>query len=82
MATLAGGIHPNEFRCDPEYNIPRVYSGIANDIRFLRGNYQDKGLVFWDLPFSLVADTVVLPYTICTQAMYGNLCKKNDKVQD
>jgi uncharacterized protein YceK len=30
----------------------------------------------YDLPFSFVADTAVLPYTLVTQAKYGNLCQK------
>lgn len=76
VATISGGFNPEKFHCDPDYSIPRIYSGTANDIRFLRGNYTDKGFIFWDLPFSLVADTAVLPYTIFTQTKYGNLCSK------
>lgn len=76
MATISGGVSPEKFDCDPNYSIPRIYSGIANDVRFLRGKYTDKGLVFWDFPFSLVADTAVLPYTIYGQLKHGNLCTK------
>jgi uncharacterized protein YceK len=79
VATIAGSSEPEKFQCDPDYTIPRVYSGIANDIRYLCGNYQDKGLVFWDIPFSLVADTVALPYTVFTQTKYGNLCTKKQE---
>jgi uncharacterized protein YceK len=74
MATLAGGTQPDKFDCSNDVVIPRVYSGVANDIRFLTGNYGDKGFVFWDLPFSLIADTLVLPYTLYSQIRYGNLC--------
>lgn len=80
LLTIADGSKEHStILCDPDYTIPRIYSGVANDIRFLRGQYQDKGLVFWDLPFSLVVDTVALPYTICTQLKYGNLCTKIEK---
>ncbi len=66
---------PNIFSCD-EYAIPRVYSGVANVLRFLRGDYPDAGIVVLDLPFSFIADTIALPYTIFTQAIYGNLCDR------
>jgi uncharacterized protein YceK len=69
----------DKIRCDPDSTITRIYSGTSNDIRFLAGNYQDKGVAFFDLPFSLAADTIFLPYTVVTQAAYGNLCDKNTK---
>ncbi len=74
LATLGGDLRLDKFQCDEAYAIPRVYSGFANDIRFLRGNYQDKGLVVFDAPFSIAADTILLPYTIYRQFRYGNLC--------
>ncbi len=76
MATIAGGNNPENFSCHNSCTVSRVYSGLSNDICFLKGEYQDKGLVFWDIPFSLVADTVFLPYTVYTQAKHGNLCDK------
>ena len=79
VATLAVGSGDEQFHCDDQIAITRIYSGVSNDLRFLRGHYQDKGLIFHDLPFSLVADTVVLPYTICTQIKYGNICDKDVK---
>ena len=60
-------------RCG-EYMVPRVYSGIAGHLAFLRGDHPDKGIVVLDIPFSFIVDTVVLPYTILMQAKYGNLC--------
>lgn len=74
LATLRGDLQLDKLQCDEDYAIPRVYSGLANDIRFLRGNYQDKGLVVFDAPFSIAADTILLPYTIYRQFRYGNLC--------
>lgn len=54
--------------------VPRVYSGIAGILAFLRGDHPDKGIVVLDMPFSLIVDTMALPYTIFMQAKYGNLC--------
>lgn len=78
LATIAAGTDTEKFVCDAKYTIPRVYSGVFNDIRYLRGNYPDQGVVVLDFPFSLVADTVALPYTAYTQAAYGNLCEKKN----
>ena len=66
--------NPDNFSSCGEYMIPRVYSGVANNLSFLRGDYPDKSIVVLDIPFSFIADTVVLPYTIFMQARYGNLC--------
>jgi uncharacterized protein YceK len=79
VATLVGGSSDNRFICDENYTIPRVYSGLFNDVRFVRGEYQEKGIVFWDIPFSLAADTVVLPYTMYSQLRRGNLCDKKEE---
>lgn len=54
--------------------VPRVWSGVALDLAILRGDHVEKGIVVWDLPFSLVADTLLLPYTIIAQIRFGNLC--------
>lgn len=78
FATIAVGTDTEKFDCDERYAIPRVYSGVFNDIRYFRGNYPDQGVVVLDFPFSLVADTVALPYTVYTQAAYGNLCEKKE----
>jgi len=73
IATIAAS--EENFNCHPDISIPRIYSGISNDIRFLRAEQsEDTGLVIFDMPFSLVADTVALPYTIYSQIRYGNLC--------
>ncbi len=78
MVTIAGGNSPGKFECNPDYTIPRVYSGVSNDYRFINGNSEGKGWVFLDMPLSFVADTVVLPYTVYKQAKLGNLCTKNE----
>jgi uncharacterized protein YceK len=54
--------------------IPRIYGGVAADVAMLRSDMAEKELVLLDLPFSLVADTLFLPYTIYAQIRYGNLC--------
>jgi uncharacterized protein YceK len=84
IATVgAGGSGaPNRFQCDVGYRIPRVYSGVANDARFIGIGHKTGGsaeggvgIAILDLPFSLIADTLVLPYTIFAQAAWGDLCK-------
>lgn len=79
IGTLSASANSEGFQCDEDHAITRIYSGVSNDFRFIRGDYQDKGVVFWDLPFSLVADTLVLPYTCYAQIRYGNLCDKASK---
>jgi uncharacterized protein YceK len=73
-ATVVG--RGGNFPCDEKYTIKRMYSGISNDIRFLHADYQDGGFAVLDMPFSLIADTILLPYTFYTQLRYGNLCDK------
>ncbi|OQW53675.1 MAG: hypothetical protein A4S09_07155 [Proteobacteria bacterium SG_bin7] len=80
FATLSASSEPEKFWCSPEYTIPRIYSGVANDYRFLRVS-QDKVIPTVDLFFSAMADTLVLPYTIYTQSRYGNLCPGNGQPQ-
>jgi uncharacterized protein YceK len=63
--------------------IPRIYGGIAFDINHISNDHNNGDeAVFFDIPFSFVADTVTLPYTIYGQIRYGNICNqfsKNDK---
>jgi len=74
IATLVGMAKPEEFDCSTAPYIPRVYSGVFNDWRFLTSGTEGSTLVILDMPFSFVADTLVLPYTIYGQIRYGNLC--------
>ena len=37
-----------------------------------------KAMLFYDIPFSLIADTIVLPYTITQQIKHGNIWDKVD----
>ncbi|WP_035276953.1 YceK/YidQ family lipoprotein [Desulforegula conservatrix] len=62
-------------------SIPRIYSGVGysfcimtNKLR-LKSDHSDVA----SLPFDLVADTAVLPYTICRQIFDGNLVLKKVK---
>jgi uncharacterized protein YceK len=64
----------NKYDYDPRYTVPRVYSGVASDVRYMRAGGEDSGLPVVDLPFSLVGDTIILPYTIVTQCKHGNIC--------
>lgn len=64
-------------------SIPRIYSGITFNLCLLNGEPSRKEnigstfngipFLFIDSAFSVVADTVVLPYTIMTQADKGSI---------
>lgn len=56
--------------------LPRVWSGVAVDLALLRSDAVETGIVVWDLPFSLVADTLLLPYTLIAQLRLGHLCPR------
>lgn len=63
--------------------IPRIYSGISYNLCLLYGEPSTRvnvgstlngvPFVFIDSAFSLVSDTVVLPYTIVMQANKGSI---------
>jgi uncharacterized protein YceK len=74
IVTLSLGDDTSDFDCRGDPFIPRIYSGIFNDVRFVKTGAEGAGFAFWDFPFSLVADTVVIPYTAVTQVKYGNIC--------
>ena len=60
-------------------NLPSIYSGVALTycIKTKDVPADDIGIIlFLDLPFSFVADTLVLPYTIVDQIMNGNIVEK------
>jgi len=54
--------------------MPRVYSGVVFDFWAL-GNPAGVPFLF-DMPFSFVADTLILPSTIYDQVQYGSHSKK------
>lgn len=64
----------------PCKKIRRWYSGVKYDYCVLfkgdGSNWELEGYLAWDLPFSLIVDTVVLPYTIYKQATIGSLEQK------
>ncbi len=52
--------------CPEDCTVHRVYGGTSIDICLLRSGSeagQGGAIAFFDLPFSLVLDTIVLPYT-------------------
>jgi len=60
--------------CSTCSTLPWVYSGVMYDLCYTK--YPEAGLIiFLDAPFSFVADTVVLPYTIYKQYSEGSICK-------
>lgn len=72
--TLSQGKYP-EADCNSNDFVPRIYSGVANDLRIMKRPPEGEMLfLITDLPFSLVVDTLALPYTICMQLAWGNIC--------
>lgn len=60
--------------CAEYCSIRRVYSGVSMDICLLSAGSeggQGGAIAFWDLPFSFIADTIVLPYTAYKQISVG-----------
>ena len=59
--------------CPEDCTVHRIYSGVSTDICILRTDEAGQGgaIAFWDLPFSFVLDTLVLPYTIYKQLSVG-----------
>ncbi len=58
---------------DEDSGLPRTYSGVRKDLDILPGAFLSLsipwfGLALVDFPFSLVADTVILPITIPREA--------------
>ncbi len=61
----------------PDPKLSRIYSGTQFDFRcFLRPEmYETQGIggfCLVDVPFSIIADTVILPLTIYEQIKYGS----------
>lgn len=59
--------------------IPRVYSGFREDVCGL----QSKLGIFFvpDMPFSLLADTVILPWTLKAQEERGDICPRESPTE-
>lgn len=76
----------NPEKIDPEFKhcmLPHIYSGTFYDVTCQWGPPLDEGpadsvkaMLFWDIPFSIATDTVVLPYTIVKQVKDGNIWDK------
>jgi uncharacterized protein YceK len=62
-----------ENECSRCSDIPRVYSGTAYNLCHLK--WPEGFLItIVDAPFSLIGDTVSLPYTISKQYSEGSIC--------
>jgi uncharacterized protein YceK len=57
---------------DAPCKLPKVYSGTLLDVYAVKQNTQIGAFLFWDIPFSLLADTMILPLTIYEQSRYGS----------
>jgi len=69
LLVAASGCMTVDTQLDKGYKGPRVYSGVRKDLRlmgpaFLRLNFGWVLITLFDFPFSLVADTLILPVTI------------------
>lgn len=73
----------NLYSCNSGQYLPRVYTGFFYDIYYYRKmrelNSEKYISAVADMPFSFIADTALLPYTIYTQLRYGPLCDGNTK---
>jgi uncharacterized protein YceK len=72
---ITRAVGPNWAPPDPP--LPRVYSGVLFDLTCLwrpeaYATDTIAGFCFFDLPLSLVADTVILPLTLYEQIKYGS----------
>ncbi len=61
--------------CREECTIPRVYSGTAMDLCVVTQDDTGQGgaIMFWDMLFSIPADTLILPYTAFMQVKDGSI---------
>jgi uncharacterized protein YceK len=69
LALAASGCMTLDTQFDPGYDGPHVYSGVRKDLQMIGPGFLSLRLgwvMFWafDLPFSFVADTLLLPVTI------------------
>jgi len=83
--TLTGNTNTTTFESGETCKIPRVYSGVAYDAQIIRNGAEEWGIAVFaalDLPFSAVADTVLLPYTLVRQAEHGNFCDGTAEVDE
>lgn len=65
------GPGPRAVFLDRDACVPRIYSGTMLNARSMP---VEPFVTIVDLPLSLVADTIVLPYTIFVQIEHGNYC--------
>jgi uncharacterized protein YceK len=69
--------------CEGMGAVPNVYGGTVTDVRgaFHSGPTNNvEAFLILDIPLSIAADTIILPYTIYRQIQYGNICPKDNVV--
>jgi len=80
-STISSQVMADDYDCFFEdrhsCRIPRVYSGVREDICGL----QSKLSIFFipDMPFSLLADTLILPWTVKAQKEHGDICPRESR---
>ncbi|NOT19800.1 MAG: YceK/YidQ family lipoprotein [Sideroxydans sp.] len=74
--TLITQTHESECPADTCFPTLRMYSGTYLDacavVKDVPRGGQIGAMLFWDLPFSLAVDTVILPYTTFRQIRDGS----------
>lgn len=71
---LSKGYEGNK-SCPDDFTIPNVFSGTVFNAHCLTADNLGF-LCFVDLPLSIVADTLIVPYTVYKQTRYGHWYSK------
>ncbi len=83
IGTLQADLVQREMDLNPglPQTLARPYSGTVADANCV-AHWQVAVFCFFDLPLSLVLDTVVLPYTIYQQAEHGSIKGREARSQE
>jgi uncharacterized protein YceK len=68
--------------CGKSASLNRIYSGTAMDISYVSHFGEDAGIAILDLPFSVVADSVLLLYTVPMQVVSGSRSCRNASIEN
>ncbi len=60
--------------CETCMDVSRIYSGTAYDLCYIASGSPMMLYNVIDLPFSFVADTILLPFTVYQQHDRGSIC--------
>ena len=66
-------------RCPDKNDTSYIYSGMRYHFSLMRNGYEDTYWMILDIPFSLVADTFILPFSIPSQYSFEKKCEKADQ---